>query len=179
MSSSLMKLLDASLLPAALLIVGKVIGLYLVINLGGFEWQINFDNNTIFSVYPVVWEHDLTVISSYSDLILMLIMLSGFGFYTIRAIYFHDTHVDPQMVAKLVKFNVLDLVSSSYKIFLKATIWFIFNWVAVALISWNSIIGKTFFWVALFAIISVISLSVILLKDIESEIEFGKKNLSM
>lgn len=178
MSSSLIKLIDASILPAALLIVGKVFGWYITIKFFALQWQVNFVNNELISVYPVVFEKDLMIASSYSDLIMLLIILAGYLFITIRAVYFHNTHIDPRLVTRLANVNLLGLVKDSFKIYYRAAMWLVFTLVGLLIVSFNAITGKTFFWVPLVGIVLFVGISVFLLKDVEEEIERERKNLA-
>lgn len=177
MSPSIIKTIDASLFPAALLVVSKVIGLYLVISLFNLEWQIEFANNTLFTAIPVVFERDLFLASTFSDGIMLLIMMGALALIVIRSVYFHSTHIDPKLVVQLVNLNLLGLIKDSYKIYSKASVWFIFNLVALVVVIINSIKGTTAFWLPLIGIILYGALLGILVKDIENEIEIGKKNL--
>ena len=177
MSSSLIKLIESSIFPAALLVVGKVIGLYLVIRLNGLEWQVNFVNNTIFSVFPVVFGKDLLIVSSYSDLIMLILVLSGFVFMVVRALYFHNTHIDPRTVVKLANLNFMGLIKGSFKIYTGASIWFIFSFLAEILTIVNMVMGKTYMWVAIFGAVVIIILTVVLIRDIEVEVRRHRKNL--
>ncbi|MBD3363416.1 hypothetical protein GF362_06890 [Candidatus Dojkabacteria bacterium] len=178
MSSSIIKLIDSAIIPAALIILGKVLGLYIIISLFGLEWQMNFENNALIGVYPVVFEKDLLLASSGSDLIMLLVVLSGLAFETIRGVYFHNTHVDPKIIVRLTKVNLLGLVKDSFQIYYKASMWFVFSVVGVIYVILNSIQGRTFFWVPISGTIILIILTVLLIRDIELEIEKGKENLS-
>lgn len=178
MSSSLVKLIDSAIFPAALLIISKVFGLYLGIAIFGLEWQMEFVNNSIFSVYPVVYESDLAILSSISDAVMILVMCIGFGWVVFRSIHLHETHIDPRTVAKLAKYNALGLVKSSYKIYHSASMWFVFTGIAVALSIYNAILGRTLWFVPLIGFFIFLTISIYLLRDIENEIELSKKKLT-
>ncbi|MCA9385032.1 hypothetical protein KC717_00125 [Candidatus Dojkabacteria bacterium] len=177
MSPSLVKLVDASILPAAILIVAKAIGLYLVISFLGLEWQIEYANNSIFSVYPVVFKRDVGVLSTYSDLFVILVMLAGYGIVTFRATHLHNSHIDPKLVVTLAKLNFLGLVKDSYKIYHTAAVWILFSLVAIIFTSYNVIVGTTAGWVIIIGLLIFAGITVALIRDIEDEIARAKKKL--
>lgn len=179
MSSSIIKLIDSSLIPAALVILGKVIGLYITISILDLDWQMNFENNKIIGVYPVVFEHDLQRASTYSDLIMLLIVYGGLGFETFRSIFLHNTHIHPSVVVRLVNLNLFGLVKDSFYIYFKASMWFVFSLLALCFVILNFFQGKTSFWVPLFGLIILVLLTVFLIRDVEMEVKNRMKDLSL
>lgn len=179
MSKSLVRLIDYSLLPASLMVVGKFAGLFLTINIFSLEWGIENIPNSFFSVRPVFFSDDIKLASSYSDLFLFLIIVVGFSFVLMQALVFHSSHVSPQTLSKLASYNLLNLVKSTFEIYHKAAIWTIFLWITNLLIFVNVALDKTFAWVLLFSILVSILLTVFLLRDVAEEIEISKKSESL
>lgn len=179
MSSSLIKLIDSAILPAAFLVLGKVLGLYLTIQFFNLEWQVNFVNGSLISVYPVVFEKDLLTASTYSDFIMLFVMIIGLIWITIRANFFHNSHVDPRLVARLAGMNMLELIKDSFKIYHSAAMWVTFTCAAELMIIVNTIMGKTQLWVPIIGLLAIIVTLVVLLKDVENELEREKKNLAI
>jgi hypothetical protein len=171
MSSSLVKLIDASLLPAAFLIFGKLLGLYIVTLLFGINAKVDFVD--IFTINT----SSLIVLSSYSDLLFILFMSTSFGIYVVRAIFFHDTHVDPRLVATLVKFNFYGIIKDIYTLYHEVFMWLVFTLIANLVVGLNVFLGKTYFWVFLLGIIVLVGLTVVLVKDVEKEVKRAKGNV--
>ena len=178
MSKSLIKLIDSSLLPAAFMILGKVLGVYLVAKFFNLEWALQNSTSTFFSLRPVFAEKDLVMVSSYSDLIMFLFVLLGLSFTIFRAIYLHSSHVDPRLVAKLATNNLLDLIKDSFDVYHEAAIWLVFAWASVATIFLNVLLEKTYVWVGLVGLISVLGFSLILLRDVGKEVEVSRKKIT-
>jgi len=176
MSKSLVKLVDLSLLPAAIMIIGKFIGIIITIQLFNLPWSIKEYTNDIFSLTTSVNPTDLQTVTSYSDLIMFSIIALFFTFTIIRAVYLHSTHVKPTLVTQLADKNLLNLIQSSYEIYHSSAVWLLFSWIATILIGINTLAGKTYSWIGIAALVTSILLTVILLGDVYREIEHIKHN---
>lgn len=177
MSKSLIKLIDSSLMPASIIIVGKLISLLISFNIYGIDWSLAEINNPLFTVRPIVPVEYLLQVSTTSDLILYLIMLTGFGVKLFFALFLHDTHIPPKMLAKLAENNLLGLVKSSFEIFHEVTVWVIFLWITQLIIITNTINGNTSAILATVTFIMSLGSSILLLKDVYREISLEKKEL--
>ncbi len=177
MSKTLIRLIDISIFPTALLIVSRTIGLSLGIWYFGIDWQVDFVNNSLLSVFPVVFEKDLQIISTFVDAFTILVMLMGYGIVTLRAIWFHDSHIDPRMVARLARLSLLGIIKSTFLIYTEAGVWFILALVGVLFGIYHSIIGLTDSWIAISATVLLACLSVLLLRDVEEEISRSRTKL--
>lgn len=178
MSKTLVKILDTSLFPAALMVAGKFIGLYLVINLFGIDWGVENTPNSIISARPVLMEEDLAFASSYSDLFLLSIMLLGFTFYVFRAVFLHSSHIEPRLVARLAVNGMLDLVKDSFEVYRKASVWLMFLWMSNIIVIINTLMGKTYLWVMLTGLTTTLVLTIILLRDVAYEINLAQNRLN-
>jgi len=176
MSKILVKLIDYALLPASLLVVGKFLGLLFAINIFNLDWGIKNIPGSLFSVRPVFYSEDIILASTYSDLIMFIIMTIGFSFILIQAVYFHNTHVSPRTLMKLASYNLLGLIKSTFEVYHQAAIWSIFIWVVDLLILFNVLTSKTEVWVFVFSCITSLILTVLLLRDVSKEIEISKKS---
>ncbi len=174
MSKTLVKIVDASLFPAALMVAGKFIGLYLVLNIFNLEWGVENTPNSIVSARPVLLGEDLAFASSYSDLFVILLMLLGFSYYVIKAVFFHSSHIDPRLATRLAINGLFDLVKDSFEIYNKASIWLLFVWLTNVTIIVNTLMGKTYTWVLLFSVTISLLLTIILLRDVAYEINIAQ-----
>jgi hypothetical protein len=162
MSKTLINLIDISLVPAALLVVGKLIGLFATIQIFQLPWTLQEIPGSFFSVSPAFLADDVIVASSYSDLIMYFLIAFGFSFVLIQATHFHDTHIKPRLLVKLVNNNLMGLVRSSFDIYHSATIWTIFLWMTQLLIWVNIAAGKTYLWIGLVTLAANVVLTAIL-----------------
>jgi len=170
MTNSLVKLIDNSLKPAILLIFGKFIGVIFISSLFSTELGIANVGNSLLSFSPVVLQEDLITVSSYSDLFMYAFVSIGFTIETIRAVYFHDSHVNVVAVTKLAKMNLLSMIKSSYEVYHSGVTWFIFTWIANLVTILNVLLGRTYIWIGVVTTIYSMILSVALYRDIIEEI---------
>lgn len=176
MSKSLVKLVDNSLLPAAIMIIGKFLGIVITIKIFDLPWSIKEYTNNIFSFTTVVEAGDLSTVTSYSDLIMYFLIALFFTATIIRAVYLHSSHIKPTLVTHLANRNLLTLIQNSYEIYHSAVIWLLFTWIANVLIIVNAFTGKSFGWVAIATSLTSVLLTVVLLQDVYREVENIKHN---
>lgn len=175
MSKSLVKIVDASLFPAALMVAGKFVGLYLTIKAFGFDWGVDSKPSVFFSSRPIFMEEDLLVASSYSDLFLIFVMIFGFSFHIIRAIFLHKSHIHPKLLTRLAMHGLLGLVKDSFEIYHRASVWLLFLWLVNVLVLINVLLGKTYTWVLAVGLAATIFLTIVLLRDVAYEIKIAKE----
>ncbi len=178
MTKPLIKLIDSSLLPAAILIVGKVIGIYFVAKVFELSWTIESASNTLFSVRPIFDDKDLMLVSSYSDLFMFSLVLIGLSFSLFRAVFLHASHIDPKFVAKLATNNLLNLIKDSFDVYFEGSMWLVFTWVSTFTILVNILLNKTFIWVGVIAFAASFAFSIMLFKDVVKEIEINRKKIA-
>jgi hypothetical protein len=179
MNNSLVKLVDATLLPAAILVVGKVLGLAITIAIFQLPWDLiqTADGFGLSSVTPAVKLEHLVTVSTYSDLFMFLVIAAGFSTILFRATFLNQQRIKPHLLIKLSNANLLGLLKSSYDIYHYASIWLIFVWVASFTIAINTLMGKTALWLLITVVISAITFTTILLQDVYKEIAISRKSL--
>lgn len=176
MSKSLIKLLDNSLLPASLMIVSKFVGIVVIIQLLNIEWSIRETPNNIFSFQTVLSTENVLQVTSYSDLLMYLILALGFSVNIFRAVFLHNSHISFEFVSKLASNNLMSLIKNSYEIYHSASIWLVFMWVATLIIIGNVFSGSVYQWVGLASILTSVLLTIVFLQDVYKEIEYVKKH---
>jgi len=178
MSKSLIKLIDSALLPAALMICGKVAGLYLVNKIFNLTWGIITDPNNFFSVRIVYSSvEDQITATSYSNLIMVLFLLIGFSLILIRALVLHSSHVSPRVIAQLATNNLMHLVKDSFEIYHEASVWLILLWLSLAALLINILLGRAYPWTGILCFTCVLLATITLLKDVMNEVILAKKKL--
>lgn len=176
MSKSLISLVDNSLLPAATMIVGKFLGVVFLVEIFNITWSVKEYSSSIFAYTSTLHKEDLLFVTSYSDLVMYIFLAITFTWIVIRAVYFHNTHVKPELASKLVNKNMLDLVRNSYDIYHQAASWLFFTAITNAVILVNVFTGKTYIWIGIITTLYTILLTVLLLQDVYREIENIKKH---
>lgn len=179
MSKSLIKLIDASLIPAAVMICGKVAGLWFVNTVFNLNWGIQTDPNNFFSV-KIIYENSSAQITaaSYSNLVMFLFVFFGFTIVLIRAVFFHSSHISPRLVAKLATNNLLNLITDSFEIYYKATVWVFMLWLAFFTLLVNVLIGRAYAWTGGLAFMTSLLATIILLRDVSKEIHLARQNIN-
>jgi len=177
MTNTLVKIIDKSLLPAILIIFSKIVGIYIFSSLFGIDISFETVSGNLFKVTPIIDSSvdQIQTLSTYSDIFMFIVLSVGFIVITIQSLFFHESHINIAMIAKLAEHNLLDWIKSSYELYHTAITWFIFIWLTVIIIMINSILDKTEFWVFIVAFIFSISLSVILIRDMIKEIKLLQK----
>lgn len=178
MSKSLIKLIDAALVPAAVLICGKVAGLAITNTLFNLTWDIQSDPNNFFSI-KIVYNslQDQMIATSYSNLIMFLVVTLGFMLVLFRALYLHSSHISPRTIARLATNNLLDLVQDSFEIYHSASVWLISTWIGLFAVLSNVLMGRAYIWTAVFTVTCALIATTILLRDVSREIHIAKKNI--
>lgn len=177
MSHTVVKLIDIALIPAALMVFGKFMGLLLIARIFDVPVVINELPASIFTIRPGVLPEHLSVISTYSDLIMYIVIALGFSFILVQATQFHETHVKPSLLIRLSNYNLIGLVRSSIDLYHQAVIWLIALWITTGLVLINTLLMKTEAWVFVSCLIASAILTAVLLQDVYKEIELARKNL--
>lgn len=177
MSKSLIKIVDASLLPASLMILSKALGIFLLAKILNLPISLSQYSDNLFSIGgESLTPEDIRFITSYSDLIMYTALALVFSFNIVRAIYLHNSHIKPTLVTKLADNNLLNLIKDSYEIYHSATAWLGFTALANAVILVNVLSGATYLWVGIITVLITTLLAVLLLHDVHREIENIKKH---
>lgn len=178
MSKSLLKLLDNSIFPACVMILGKLVGVLIALWAFGIPYSLRDYFSAVYSLRFVVPSADIQTISSYSDLVMYIVVAACFSIVLVRAIFLHSTHVTPSLITKLANNDLLKLVQSSYEIYHSATIWLIFLIISNVLVLVNVFQSSSYAWIGVVCTFATIVLTAILLSDVYREIESIKKKPS-
>lgn len=177
MSHSLVKLIDIALLPAAVLVVGKVAGLVFAAAIFQLPWTLDQLPGSLFAVEPILASEDVITASTYSDLIMFMLIAIGFSAILVQATHFHDTHIKPSMLVRLSNNNLLGLVKSSFDIYHAAAVWLLFLWVTSGVVWINIALTRTEVWVGLVVVVASTILTTLLLQDVYKEIDLSRRSL--
>lgn len=172
MSKFLIKLVDEAIFPAAMIIAAKAIGVMIVNIVLGLSWSIDTVFKSILSPRLIYASHEEALaVASYSNLIMYIAVFVGMGVIIVKAFYLHDSHISPQMVLKLAKMDLLEMVGSSFQLYHQALIWFGFQVLTTVFVTVNYLQGMTYGWVVVVAIVITLTTFWMLIKDIDLELE--------
>lgn len=176
MKRSLLKLIEYSILPAVILILAKIGGIYLAAALFNINVDIMPSGDALMFFKSSVAGQDITVVSTYSDLFMYLGIALGMTIILVQALYLHDSHISPKMVNELAKRDLMSLIKSSFELYHSGVIWLAFLWLAAILVLINTTKGVTGVWALGVCLVFTISYSIIFLKDLFTEIELNKND---
>ena len=174
-TKSLTKLIDEAIVPAAALIFGKMLGLFLVIYF--LKMPFNIASGEILKILPSVHFANLadyTIAENYSNLAMFSIAALGTIIVLVRAHFFHESHIHPKLHAKLASLNLESLVVPSYHLYHQAAIWLIFLWLSVGFLIISTILGVTYPQIAIIAFVVAANFSWVFALDIEKEVEISR-----
>jgi len=170
MKKTLLSLIKYSLFPALLLVIGKILGVYFVASMFRMNVEFSMNDYNIFFFKASVSASQLLTLSSYSDIFMFLTIVLGMSFVLFRALVLHDSHISSNTVFKLAKYNLLDLIGTSFELYHSGIIWLLFTWISTVLIYINCSKGITYVWVLFIAVVFSIFFSIIFARDLISEI---------
>jgi hypothetical protein len=168
------KLLRSAFLPAATLVLAKIVAFWLIISTMNINWTLNFDTKSFLGMYPLIRNEDIMSFTSYTDIIFLSIMLFGLVYYVLAAKFLHNTHINPKIIARLAKYNLLFLIKDNFRLYHEMVMWLIFTWIANFLVLVNSIDGRTMIGIPTFSILFTAFLTVVFIKDACLELEKKK-----
>jgi hypothetical protein len=175
-SKSIVKLIDEAIIPAISLIVAKMVGLFATSYYLNLQFTVR--NSDLFGVLPSVQFlslQDYIVAENFSNLAMFLVVALGSLFVLIRAHFLHESHIRPNLHAKLVSLNLDSLVAPSYHLYHQAAIWLVFLWLTTAFLLVSSILLKiTYPLISAIAFIVTANFSWLFAIDIEKEVEISK-----
>jgi hypothetical protein len=175
-SNTLIRLIDNALVPAFLLFLGKLSGLFIISTFWNIEIDFAEYSNNFIKLAPFVEPSKVVFLSTYSDLIMYLFVAIYFVVVLLKAIFLHDTHISPQLVVKLVERNIYKIIQNTYDLYHNATIALAFMWIASILVWINYLSDINRLWVAIVCTLISVILTSALLQDVYREIEEIKKN---
>ncbi len=161
------------------MLIAKILGFWLMVMCLNIPWTINIDSDGFLGIYPLLMSNSIVNAASFMDIIFIWGMLLGLIYYVLVALYFHNTHIHPRVISKLVRFNLLYLVKNNFNLYHEMIVWLIFAWLANILVLVNSVAGKTFIGIPTFSILFTAFLTVVFFKDACKELdkkEYERKN---
>lgn len=152
MSKLIKRALKNSIIPAILMIAGKVIGIFIISAVFGLTFEIGNDLNGSFSTQIYFYDEDTTLfVNSYSDLCMFLFLAVPTIYFILKTAIFQSAMDNPKTIVKITKFNVLEWVTKNDTTFLKIFIWVAFLWIASAVVVINTLQDNTYSWIGILA----------------------------
>lgn len=169
------KLIDEAIFPAAALIIGKTVGLVASALL--FNLPFKIEAGGILNILPVIRFLDsqsYIIAESYSNLAMFIAAALGTSVILIRAHFFHQSHINPKLHAKLISLNIEWLIAPSYSLYHQALVWLTYLWLTVAFLVLYATLNITFPQIAIIAFIVAANLSWVFALDIQKEVDISR-----
>lgn len=170
MSNLLKRVLKISILPAALIIVAKVIGLYIAIKY--FHLEVFIDNNpeNMFSIQLFFMDSTSTLLANSVSNFAVLVTLAAVNTYLIfkyrLAIVYNN---NPKTIVKLTKLNLISWVNKKDNDFMKVFVWTVFLWMVCFIIMSDVFAQGTYQWIGIFAFVVCTISTWVLIRTFEIE----------
>ena len=166
-------LLDLAILPAALLICVKAVGMAALNYYLNLSWELHTYSNSFFSLKPTyINVSDILLVNSYTNLFLFICVSVGCMVVTSKALLFHSRKASPFFVLKLARYDLLHLLRSSMHLYKETFVWALFLILTTTYISISFLLGETYSWIAGISVLFCITFIWIIIQNIEEDILF-------
>lgn len=164
LSKILIKLIDYAIFPAVLIVAAKILGIVFLLNYFGISYEVTNLTLVLSNV------SDFIIINTYSSLFMLVAILAGLFWVTVKAHVFHDTHISPMLSAKLFGMNLEQVIHTNEVIFSQSLIWLTYSWLATVMFGVQAYFGLADWWLFYLALVCAIFATSLLALDIEREI---------
>jgi hypothetical protein len=152
MSKLLKRALKSAILPAALLVAGKFLSVFMLITYLGYDFLVSNETNRFFTIQLYLSDPKASLfVNSYSNLLTLLIIALPSLYMIFQLIVLKNAQNNPRVVVKLTKLNLLKWVNSSKNSLISTLIWTIFLWIITGITISSSINMQTYSWIAILA----------------------------
>lgn len=165
LSKTLLKLIDEAILPAVIVVAGKIIGVALLSSKFNFPFTLNLAH--------AVGEN-INLINTYSNLFSYGGIALGLGLILARSLFFHETHISPQITIRLYRLNLTGLIETTYELFHQAVVWLSYLWLLTLLFALQAYGGLASWNIALGTLAATIVFSYLFAIDVDREIDIAR-----
>lgn len=171
MSKLLPKILNAAIFPAALMIVGKILGMILANRIYGLDWGIQTNTGGLFSVEIVYPDLSSAILcNTFSNLVMVLCLSIGTGLLLFQGTYLNTSRQNPKVLVRLMQFDFIMWLTESSIVFPRLFVWIAFLWISTIILIAQSLQGMLYTWVAIASFIISVVCSWIAAQSFEQEL---------
>ena len=164
-SRTLIRLIDQAIVPAILLLCTRIIS---VVMFSYFN-EISFAIDSTGFVFAN--QQDFLFINSYSTMAMVSVLGVGLLYILLKAFVFHDTHISPNLTAKIFHYKLSTLIQSSFELYSQGVIWLAYLYLISAVTFILAFTGLVYGWVLWFSLILSFISTAVLIFDVENEME--------
>ena len=168
-------LLADFLLPTVLIIGSKYVSVF-IFNLVLFlDWRFAFSAYQVFTIPFIQYKNqtDLIMVSSFSTLIMTMVLAVGYSLALYRFQYFHEKFITPKLAARLYSKKKEHLIFQEARAHNQITVWFALAW-STFLVTLLGYLGGT---IVLFVVL--VNLVIVLLLSSATIFDMHKKSLTL
>ncbi len=169
-SKILLKLIEESLTPAIAFVLFKIlITVYLGNSLGY--------NVSIYNVFSLeVDSQTYTLINSYLLVTFSLFCFLGMMYSVIKSLFFHRSHIHPNLTLALYNFRTTFLIQDSFHLYSQSLIWIIYLYISLFLSMILYFLGLTNGYVLLLTSTLTPISTYFFILDLENEMNSGNED---
>ncbi|HET7713159.1 MAG TPA: hypothetical protein VFK94_01430 [Patescibacteria group bacterium] len=170
LARTLQKLLDESIVPAVIVIAGKIIGLFLANTINSLSYSLQAGGGIL--PWSVVYSTstEAQTANTFSNFIMYLVVLVGFLIVLFRAHFLHASHIPPRLAGRLAKMKLENFVQTTFEIYHQALVWLSFLWITTILVFIYTLGGGSIMLMLTSFLLSFAA-TYLYTKDIEVELE--------
>lgn len=172
LSRSLVKLIDEAIVPALLVFAAKLLGLVGVNIWLNLSWDAT--GSTLLPLFSYRSPEAFVIANSWSNVVVMVVIVAGLLSVLIRAHVFHTSHISPHLSASLIRHQLTSLATNSWDVYHQAIIWLAYLWLATVLFSVQAMYGVSWWWISVMGTILALGFSWLLIVDVERELEIER-----
>ena len=162
---SWLKIIDEAVLPVCLVVASKIAGVLLA----AYFFNLKYDSNQTVIFLKFSEAAATKTANSFALILMLIVILVGFGFVLLKAYYFHESHIHPKSSARLAKLKLANLIEGNFEIYHQAIIWLGLFWFVFFLGLVQFINGEIYWWLTAVALFFAVTLTSILYLDIKKE----------
>lgn len=167
-SRILVKLVDEAIFPAVMLLSTRLISMFLITQYLEAPFEIRPSGMLFTSL------HDYVLINSYSILFMTIALATGLGIIILKSFVFHDSHIKPELSAKLHALRASSLIHNSFEIYSTGTIWLSYLYLLLVVASVMALFGVIYGWVLFTIFLITIVSTALFIIDVEHELRIKK-----
>lgn len=170
-SKILTKLIDQAIVPAIVLLAIRVISVVLV------SKYFLIDMTITQSGFTFSRSNDYILVNSYSTLFMVITLTVGLLYILLKSYIFHETHVSPQMTAKLFSLRISSLIQTSFDVYSQGVVWLSYLFLIMIVSGVSALFNLIFAWVFYTSAVLAIISTILLILDVENELVVSKDKL--
>lgn len=178
LSRSLLKLIDEAIIPALIVFGAKLIGLVAA----NYWYDLSWDMTSRQGFFPLLSYRSteaFLLANTFSNGLVLVVILIGFLWVLVRAHTFHGSHISPRLSVALVQKQLTGLVVHSWELYHQAVIWLAYLWLSLILFTIQAIYGVSAWWLSIIGTLLALLFSWLLIMDVEKEISIRKEHEEM